>query len=235
MQLFFQQDLSITEGTLLPDESAHLAKVLRVRAGDRILLTDGIGNCATAELVDVSRQGCRYHIIQNSIRQSDLRPTIHLAIAPLHHADRMEWLLEKAVEIGVGGIQLLRTARSVEYNKVKIDRAHRIMLAAMKQSKRWHLPDFSPEITLSEFVNINKKDELLLAHCLDDKKAMISSIQRNNGPVWLLIGPEGDFTPEEIGLCVDAGAKSVSLGAARLRSETAAIFGLSVLNAIQNH
>jgi 16S rRNA (uracil1498-N3)-methyltransferase len=146
----------------------------------------------------------------------------------------MEWLLEKAVEIGVGKIQLLKTARSVEHQRVKNDRAQRIMLAAMKQSQRWFLPDLLPEMILSEFLNINRNDKLLLAHCLNDEKARIVSTHRNNDHTWLIIGPEGDFSPDEVKMCLAVGAQAVSLGQARLRSETAAIFGLSVLNAIQD-
>jgi 16S rRNA (uracil1498-N3)-methyltransferase len=234
MQLYFQADLSIAEGTLNPDESVHLAKVLRARAGDQILLTDGKGTCATVELVEVSRHGCKYRVVSGTARYSEKRPTVHLAIAPLHHADRMEWLLEKAVEIGVGKIQLLKTARSVEHQRVKNDRAQRIMLAAMKQSQRWFLPDLLPEMILSEFLNINRNDKLLLAHCLNDEKARIVSTHRNNDHTWLIIGPEGDFSPDEVKMCLAVGAQAVSLGQARLRSETAAIFGLSVLNAIQD-
>jgi len=234
MQLYYQPDLSTTEGTLPPDESGHLAKVLRAKAGDQILVTDGKGSCAKAELIEVGRQGCRYRVIHGSFQHAETRPAVHLAIAPLHHLDRMEWLLEKAVEIGVGKIQLLRTARSTQHPRVKNDRAQRIMLAAMKQSQRWHLPDFSPEMTINEFLTINKKDIILIAHCLDDAKAMIASNHKRSELIWLMIGPEGDFTSDEIRLCLDAGAKAVSLGHARLRSETAAIFGLSVLNAIQD-
>lgn len=231
MQLYFQPDLRQAEGALSAEESNHLAKVLRARVGQHILITDGNGSCGTAELTVVDRSSCRYRIVTGSIDKTDSLPLIHLAITPLQHPDRMEWLLEKAVEIGVGSIQLIKTSRS-SHPRVKADRAQRIMLAAMKQSQRWHLPESLPEISIHEFLKKNRKDVILVAHCIDAEKTFLGDMTMDVGRIWLMIGPEGDFTTEEVKMCLDAGAKPISLGKARLRSETAAIFGLSVLNSL---
>lgn len=227
MQLYLCKDLNPTVGLLDAEESAHLAKVLRARPGHNLLLTDGKGQLVHAELTMVDRNGCEYRVVE-ALKPFDTEPpTFSLAIAPTHHPDRMEWLLEKAVEIGVGQIALLQTART-ERNRLRPDRAQRIMLAAMKQSQRSWLPTITELLAYPKFIEQNQADQLLLAHCMEGTKTAIGEVRSTGRHTWLLIGPEGDFTPDELNLALDHGATAVSLGHARLRTETAAIFGLSV-------
>ena len=227
MQRYLCKDLHNIFGQLGAEESHHLSKVLRAQVGHRLLLTDGMGKLALAELTKVDKAGCDFRVCDQLIPFDATPPQISLAIAPTHHPDRMEWLLEKAVEIGVGQIALLQTART-ERNRLRPDRAQRIMLAAMKQSQRSWLPTISEPLAYQKFIEQNQTDHLLLAHCMDGLKTSVGAVRSLGKHTWLLIGPEGDFTPDELNLALNHGATAVSLGQARLRTETAAIFGLSV-------
>lgn len=149
-----------------------------------------------------------------------------MAIAPTKNMDRMEWFLEKAVEIGVGTICPILCSNS-ERRVMKTDRCSKVMLAAMKQSRQDWLPTLMPLTGFNDLLN-NAEQPLLLAHCRDgDKRSIDHSCAKDS---WILIGPEGDFTAAEVEAALRKGAMPITLGTNRLRTETAGIFALSVLN-----
>ncbi len=219
MRLFY--DPHINPGTkthtLSPEESKHIVRVLRMKEGDELALLDGNGNYYDCVLTESSKS-CKVSVRRIQSREHPVN-SIHIAIAPTKQNDRMEWFVEKATEIGVNEISFLRTKNS-ERIKLKLDRFERKAVSAMKQSGRWFLPKINEVSEFSSFVKENPKG--LIAHCYDgDKTNILQADKSLTGPI--LIGPEGDFTNEELAVALDNGYKSITLGNNRLRTETAGI------------
>lgn len=211
---------------LTPEESWHCTKVLRIKAGEPIHLIDGKGNFYEGELSIVNEKKSIASITSGPNAQVKHPYYLHLAIAPTKNIDRMEWLVEKAVEIGIDEITFLRCKNS-ERTVIKEDRLIKIAESAVKQS----LQAFIPKINgLTNFSDVIKEsaDLKLIAHCEESTKKSIMDFEIKNRKSLILIGPEGDFSKEEINLAKTGGFSELSLGANRLRTETA---GLYVCNA----
>ena len=221
MQWYYCPDTE-TETVSLPDtESHHLTHVVRAKSGDEIILTNGKGTVATAELTKVSARECLAEI--RSKRQEDYPvEVLNLAISPTKNIDRIEWLLEKATEMGVQQFSLLR-CRYSERKDVNMERLIRIVTAASKQSQRSWFPEIFPMLPVSEFIN-NIKEPAFIAHCNPDfGRTGWSSYLAQAGKRTVLIGPEGDFSVEEIEYAYTKGLSGLDLGMRRLRTETAGL------------
>lgn len=224
-QLFYAPDLP--HQSLLPEEeSHHLHKVMRLEAGTEIQATDGKGMFYTLQLMGMRGRQMQIQVLHN---QADVHPPtgIHLAVAPTKQMERFEWMVEKCVEMGAERITPLICRRS-ERRKLRVDRLERIALSAMKQSLHSRLPHIDEAIDFNRFLQLPNLPQLRwMAHCEEGLKAPFHP--ENRRPQLLLIGPEGDFHPEEIQSAKESGFQMVSLGNYRLRTETAALYGCALL------
>jgi 16S rRNA (uracil1498-N3)-methyltransferase len=223
MQLFYNPILQPDESKFCFDknESRHIIKVLRKEIGDNLLITNGLGCFFEATIVSNNQNKCDVKI--NSVTVVPRKDyNIHLAVAPTKTNDRYEWFLEKATEIGVDTITPIICSRS-ERKVIKAERYEKIIQAAAKQSLRAYFPILNPAVRFTEFIKNNTIKERFIAHCLEDQKVHLKDAFSIEKDVLILIGPEGDFTQEEIKMAQESGFKAVSLGDARLRTETAAI------------
>ncbi len=204
------------------DEQNHIIKVLRMREGEEIFITDGKGNSAKG---NIQFEGKKIQLSNAEIKKniSDFSPKLHIAIAPTKNIDRIEFFIEKAVEIGISEITFLQTEKS-ERKIINVEKLEKQAISASKQSLRFHFPKINNLIKLSDFVKNLDPENCFVAHC-DDQFSRISLHEIPNvEEITFLIGPEGDFSPNEIKLLSEIGIKAVSLGNQRLRTETAGIF-----------
>ena len=229
--LFYTPDLDGATGfeyLLNQEESKHCLKVLRLAEGDKVHLTDGKGTLWLASVAQAATKGCLLRIEERFDHWGARPYYLHIAVAPTKSPDRYEWMVEKLTEIGVDEITPLIAARS-ERKVYKIDRAQRIAVSAMKQSLKAQLPLIHPPASFEALVNMPVDGVKLVAHCgagirmpLGDALAIP---QPHTGPLryLILIGPEGDFSPDEVALAEANGFQSIHLGPSRLRIETAGL------------
>ncbi len=228
-QLFFTQKIENGIAIFEEEEGRHLVSVLRKKSGDLLQLTDGQGFFYEAELSDAGKRQVLARIVSKT-PAAPLRPgRLHLAIAPTKQMERLEWFLEKATEIGIEEITPLLCKRS-ERDSVRLDRLEKILVSAMKQSLRAWLPKLNPATRFQDFIKKTGEAQKRLAWCSDEPLPHLGSTLSNNQDTVIAIGPEGDFSPEEVKLALDAGFLGVSLGKARLRTETAGLLAVSVYN-----
>ena len=223
MQLFYNSEIKNGDSTFFFDkeESKHIVKVLRKKESDKIFITNGLGYLFESEIILASEKKCEVKIIKETFQQPDTFYT-HIAVAPTKMNDRLEWFLEKATEIGIHEITPIICDHS-ERKVYKIDRAEKIIQAALKQSLHYYLPKINEPISLSHFVKSNIDGQKFIAHCEEtDKKSFQKEIAKNE-KVTILIGPEGDFSAKEINLAIANQFIPVTLGNTRLRTETAAL------------
>lgn len=223
MQLFYNPNINeaTVNFTFDKEESKHIIKVLRKQGGDILFVTNGLGFLFKTEIVVGSDNKCTVKII--SFEKSETSNYhLHLAVAPTKMIDRYEWFLEKATEIGVSEITPIICDNS-ERKFVKTDRFEKILQSAMKQSLHNYLPKLNEPIPFKDFIKQNIEGLLLIAHCEETDKKSLKSVVKPNENITLLIGPEGDFSNKEIALALGNNYKPVTLGATRLRTETAAI------------
>lgn len=212
---------------LTPEESWHCYKVLRHKIGDEVFMIDGKGASYKGTLVTASEKQCIAQIIQGPIYQEKRNYTLHLAIAPTKQIDRIEWMIEKAVEIGVDELSFIKCKNSERVN-IKIDRIQKIVESAVKQSKQSFIPKVNELCDIKIAVQHSAQIKLI-AYCDDAVKKELKDLTFNNSSIMVMVGPEGDFTTDEIELAKSNGFKPLSLGKTRLRTETA---GLYVVQAI---
>lgn len=223
MQLFYNPELTeTTQHFLFPkDESKHIVKVLRKETGDIMHITNGKGWLFTAEITIPNLKNCEAVIIAKELKPKP-NYNLHLAVAPTKMNDRYEWFLEKATEIGIQSITPIICDHS-ERKVIKADRFDKILQSAMKQSLNCYLPTLHPAESFKSFVGKQHSDTLFIAHCEEtDKKSLKTEILPKTN-ITILIGPEGDFSSQEIKLALENGFQAVALGNTRLRTETAAI------------
>ena len=208
------------------EEAAHASRVLRLESGDEVFLIDGAGCFFKAQLTLVTKSRCLYDIVERLPQEKTWRGRIAIAMAPTKIIDRVEWTLEKATEIGVDELSLLNCAFS-ERRNVKLERLDKIVVAAVKQSRKAWKPLLNDLQSFEHFVKQPRKGVKYIAHCYAeiDKKDLYNELTQLNcdEEVTILIGPEGDFSIEEVRLAMSQGYVSVSLGQSRLRTETAAL------------
>jgi 16S rRNA (uracil1498-N3)-methyltransferase len=225
MQLFYSQDLCPTDAQLSfsKEESRHIAKVLRKQIGDILHLTNGKGDLFTATLLSKDPKCCLV-AIANVEQKKPLPYSLHLAISPTKLNDRFEWFLEKATEIGITQITPILCQHS-ERKIIKPLRYQKIILSAAKQSLKYHFPELHPICSFKDFLEKQEDapHQKLITHCQGIEKKSLKSQIKPKGNHIILVGPEGDFSSEEITLATSMGYTGVSLGENRLRTETAAI------------
>lgn len=215
MRRFFLLHIPETETFHLPEEeSKHLIRVLRYEIGGQFLLLNGLGLIVTAEVVDAHPKKCLVKVVSKEVKtRKELG--FHLAIAPTKNVDRMEWMVEKIVEIGATKLSFLNCERS-ERVQLKLGRLQRVAISAMKQAQHDFLLEIEELQNFSDFVAKNPSGGL--AHCMEGMKQSINQLKY---PFRILIGPEGDFSEAELNLALKHGYEPVHLGESRLRTETA--------------
>lgn len=223
MQLFYSPDIksSISSFSFDKEESKHIIKVLRKKEGDNLFITNGLGFLFISEIIIASEKKCTVKITSSEYVEP-FPFYLHLAVAPTKMNERFEWFLEKATEIGVHEITPIICDHS-ERKVIKTERFAKIIESAMKQSKQFYLPKLNEPISFKSFVNNNPEGSLYIAHCEETEKTLLKNILTPKDSYTILIGPEGDFSSNEIIQALQKGFKPVSLGNTRLRTETAAI------------
>jgi 16S rRNA (uracil1498-N3)-methyltransferase len=229
MQLFYLEHPE-KEIILSAEESKHATKVLRKKEGDILNFTDGKGGFYKAEITLADSRKCRLEIVSSDQKEKQHNYHLHIAIAPTKNMDRYEWFLEKATEIGINEITPIICKHS-ERKVIKTERCNRILLSAMKQSLKFHLPKLNEAIALKDFLKQDFEGDKYIAHCEDAYKIELSTEEKVE-KTTILIGPEGDFSNSEIEMALQNQFKAVSLGASRLRTETAGIVAVHTINII---
>ncbi len=213
----------ITNDVVLPKEEAqHCIRVLRLKEGDQITLTDGKGILYNAVLKEIGLKHCRIYVTGQSEQAPLWNFNIQIAMAPTKNMDRTEWFVEKATEIGIDRITFLRCQYS-ERRQIKLSRLQKIAINAMKQSQKATLPQIDEMADFQGFVTQPFDGQKMIAHCIETKKQLIKSIYQPPGNALIMIGPEGDFSKGEVTTATSLGFEPVSLGNSRLRTETAAL------------
>lgn len=221
MKLFYGE---ISENTVIinNEEQQHIVKVLRMKSGEEIFVTDGKGNLAKGNLVF---EGKKVHLEILEIKENlpNFSPQLHIAIAPTKNIDRIEFFVEKAVEMGISEITFLQTEKT-ERKNISIEKLTKQTISASKQSLRFHFPKVNELTKFSDFIKEVHPETTFVAHCNENlERIELKDIQTQEN-ITFLIGPEGDFSDKEIQLLAEKGVKAVSLGNQRLRTETAGIF-----------
>jgi 16S rRNA (uracil1498-N3)-methyltransferase len=223
MHLFYVPDISETTVLLPEDEAKHCSGVLRLGEGQSITLTDGKGFFYEATIQSVTRNQVKVNVIDKKEEPRDRTYKLHMGIAPTKNIGRFEWYLEKVTEIGIDEITPL-IAHNSERKDVRTDRLEKIIISAMKQSLKASKPKLNPAISLNEFLgNSHSGSQLFIAHCASGNRMLLKDAYESDRDTVILIGPEGDFTPQEVDRAIGSGFKVISLGNSRLRTETAGI------------
>ena len=220
MDLYFGNVNSEGKIILEDDEFRHL-KVVRISIGDKLLITDGNGNIFTTTISEINKHNC-VAIIESTIVEEISKPTLHLAIAPTKNIDRIEWLVEKCVELGIFKISFIQCRHS-ERKDVKTDRLKRIAISAIKQSGKSFLPQINEMMSFNNFIKSELEEQRLICAMEAGKENHIKHLLKPAKNTVILIGPEGDFHEEELKLAKENGFLSTGLGPERLRTETAAM------------
>lgn len=226
MQLFYQPEIVNGIHHLDVDESRHAIKVLRLKIGQEIHLIDGLGTFYTANITTDNHRKCGFEITEKKA-ESKRTGYRHIAIAPTKNLDRTEWFVEKAVEIGVDRISFILTKNS-ERKVLKTERLVKKAISAMKQSIKASLPVIDEMVSLKAFLSTAECKNKFIAYVDFDNPTELKAVVAEESLV--LIGPEGDFTTDEVELAIDKGFQKVSLGQSRLRTETAGIAAVHILN-----
>lgn len=240
MRFFYAPSVQFPVHSLEEAEAKHLARVLRAKVGERVLITDGRGGCHEGEITLLDKRHCDISIVQ-SAQVPRPAPDLTLVVAPTKSTDRFEWMLEKATEIGVSRIQPVWSDRS-ERRQDKMERWQRILISALKQSQRFWLPELCEPMAFSTFLTSELAQSVsgkFIAHCepaaasgASGKPHLLHAMKRGED-AWVAIGPEGDFSAAEISAALAANAHEISLGEARLRTETAGVAAVHLMQLAQ--
>ena len=232
MHLFYAPDI-LTDPELPEEEAGHCLRVLRLREGDEIVLTDGKGSFYRAVISAASGKRCQVKVTQ-TIAQSPLwEGHLHLAMAPTKNMDRVEWLAEKATEIVLDELSFLNCHCS-ERKVIKTERVEKIVVSAMKQSLKARKPVVNGMVDFSRFMDREFTGQKFICHCHEGEKPLLKDVFQRGEEAVVLVGPEGDFSPEEVQMAEEHGFKSVSLGKSRLRTETAALVAVHLMNIVNS-
>lgn len=221
MHIFYTPDVLNT--LELPEEEAkHCLRVLRLSQGDEIVLTDGAGCFYKAEISAADHKRCMVSITETITQEPLWRGRLHIAMGPTKSMDRNEWFAEKATEIGIDALSFLN-CRYSERKVIKVDRIEKIMISAMKQSLKAQLPQLHEMTSFNDFINQPRLEQKFIAHCYEGEKPLLKDVLQPGADALILIGPEGDFSEDEVKKAIENGYTPVSLGKSRLRTETAAL------------
>jgi 16S rRNA (uracil1498-N3)-methyltransferase len=212
----------ISNGILPEEESLHAAKVLRLQTGELITLLDGKGGVALAKITLPHPKKCAFEVVNHEHKGSGRNYRLHVAIAPTKNIERFEWFIEKAIEIGVDEITPV-LCRYSERKHVKAERLDKLCVAACKQSVQTVFPTINEMTDLHPFLKTAKAFKKCIAHCYPQERFDFRRSAEGQNDLLILIGPEGDFSLEEVILAIEQGFEPVSLGSSRLRTETAGV------------
>jgi len=233
MHIFYTPDITQPTYTLNEEESKHCIRVLRLPVGTLIYLVDGKGGFYTAEIATDNPKKVSLKVLNVETDYQKRNHYLHVAVAPTKNIDRIEWFLEKATELGIDEITPIISDRS-ERKVVKEDRLNKVITSAVKQSIKAYHPKLNDAISLDAFLKLPFEGDKLIAHCIiNDGKQYISDLVKPHGRYLIMIGPEGDFTSDEVDNALNKGFKALTLGDNRLRTETAALsvcFEINYLN-----
>ena len=223
----FHGEVSNNQVIINDEEQTHIVKVLRMRSGEEIFVTDGKGNLAKGNLHFEGKK-VSLDILEIKENLPNFSTQLHIAIAPTKNIDRIEFFVEKATEMGISQITLLQTEKT-ERKNLNIDKLRKQSIAASKQSLRFHFPIINDLTKFSDFIKNVDSENTFVAHCNEnleriDLKMLRQAQHDSVQSITFLIGPEGDFSDKEIQLVAEKGVKAVSLGSQRLRTETAGVF-----------
>lgn len=228
MHLFYTPDIAHSN-ELPAEEAAHALRVLRLKAGDELTLTDGMGCFYRAEIAVADNKHCLVNVLETLPQPALWKGHLHLALAPTKNMDRMEWLAEKATEIGFDELTFLN-CRYSERRVIKLERIEKIVVSAVKQSLKARMPQLHELTDFDKFIRQPFSGQKCIAHCYPGEKPLLKDILHPEEDALVLIGPEGDFSEEEVALAIENGFQPISLGASRLRTETAALVAVHLMN-----
>lgn len=221
MHLFYVPNIA-SEKILPEEESQHAVRVLRLKVGDEIVIVDGVGGWFNAKIVNPHPKKCEFEVTQTIVEYEKRNFKLHVAIAPTKNIERIEWFLEKATEIGIDQITPIICQFS-ERKIIKPERLEKIIVSAAKQSLKAYFPKLNSACTFNEFLNKYSANQQFIAHCYSGNKQTLQSLYRKSSDVIILIGPEGDFSPDEVKKAMNTNYLPISLGNSRLRTETAGV------------
>lgn len=228
MHVFYTPDIAVT-CEMPEEEAAHCLRVLRLGVGDEVMLTDGKGCFYKAVISAATGKRCQVKVIETIEQEPLWNGHLHLAMAPTKNMDRIEWLAEKATEIGFDELSFLN-CRYSERKVIKTERVEKIVVSAVKQSLKARKPVVNEMMDFARFVKQDFAGQKFIAHCNEGEKPLLKEILVPGEDALVLIGPEGDFSPEEVKLAESLGFRSISLGKSRLRTETAALVSVHIMN-----
>jgi 16S rRNA (uracil1498-N3)-methyltransferase len=238
MNLFYFPELTIPKDSSTwvidfpVEEAKHAIKVLRLSLDSQVSITNGLGLMAYAHIIAINKKQCVAQVERFEEEYGKRNHYLHIAVAPTKNIKRFEWFLEKATEMGIDEITPVIGFHS-ERREIKYDRENKVITAAMKQSLKAYHPKLNQPMAIKEFIKSRVEEELYIAHLIDDKQLLLKNAYHLGKSVCVLIGPEGDFSHEEVLLALESGFDAVSLGNTRLRTETAALascFTINMLN-----
>ncbi|MBN2805919.1 MAG: 16S rRNA (uracil(1498)-N(3))-methyltransferase [Prolixibacteraceae bacterium] len=231
MNIFFTPDISGAHATLSEEESMHCIRVLRHRQGDLLTLIDGKGTLYKATITEANPKSCGVEVVETFPGFEQRNYHLHVAIAPTKNIDRFEWFLEKATEIGIDEITPLLCEHS-ERKQLKPERLEKILVSAMKQSLKASLPRLNNFVTFDSLIKTVNGNNTFMAHCYPGEKMHLARAAKGMEKVLVMIGPEGDFSLNEVAAAKARGCREVTLGQSRLRTETAGITAVSMINVL---
>ncbi|HRX30515.1 MAG TPA: 16S rRNA (uracil(1498)-N(3))-methyltransferase [Tenuifilaceae bacterium] len=229
MQIFYAPNITGNKYTLTEEESKHCIKVLRMSVGAEITLIDGKGNLYTATISNPNSKSCEVEVTNVQAEYGKRDFYLHIAIAPTKNIERFEWFLEKATEIGIDEITPILCERS-ERKSIKNDRLEKIIISAVKQSIKAYVPKLNEMVPLKQFLTKSFNGQKFIAHCNSWDLPPLKDQVKPNSKITILIGPEGDFSPDEVELSIQNDFSEISLGTSRLRTETAGVVACHTVN-----
>lgn len=228
MHVFYTPDIDIC--LELPEEEAgHCLRVLRLGVGDEVMLTDGKGCFYKAVISAATGKRCQVKVVEKMEQEKFWKGHLHLAMAPTKNMDRIEWFAEKATEIGFDELSFLN-CRFSERKVVKTERIEKIVVSAMKQSLKARKPIVNEMTDFAKFMQRDFQGQKFIAHCYEGEKPLLKEVLKPGEDALVLIGPEGDFSLEEVQKAEALGFQPISLGKSRLRTETAALVAVHMMN-----
>lgn len=230
--LFYSPD--IDNISQLPEyESQHCVKVLRMRSGDKLTVTDGKGFSYDCELIDANSKGCTISVLNRYEVPTGRNFKLHIAFSPTKQMDRNEWFIEKATEIGIDKFTPIYSNFS-ERKDIKTERLKKIAISAIKQSQQASLPEIDIQVSFNDFISMQFNSKKYIAHCYDKPKTPLTQLYNKGDDALILIGPEGDFSEEEVESAIKNGFEPISLGETRLRTETACLVAMHTIHVVNN-
>lgn len=228
MHVFYTPDIA-TCPELPEEEAGHCLRVLRLGVGDEVMLADGKGCFYKAVISAATGKRCQVKVLEKTEQQPFWKGHLHLAMAPTKNMDRIEWFVEKATEIGFDELSFLN-CRFSERKVIKTERIEKIVVSAMKQSLKAWKPVVNEMTDFGKFMQCDFTGQRFIAHCYEGEKPLLKDVLRSGEDALVLIGPEGDFSREEVEKAEAMGFRAISLGQSRLRTETAALVAVHTMN-----